>query len=126
MKHWLLLSLDLFFMLPANADELGRLFFSPEQRRVLELTQSKQIVTSVPVSAASAPLAPKQSVHLPANITVNGVIQRSDGNRVVWINGQAQSMIAARDGNPASVTLPNQNQHIELKVGQRWRPKATQ
>ncbi len=126
MKHWLPLSLYLVFLLPANADELGRLFFSPEQRRVLELTQSKQILTNAPVSGVSAPLAPKKSVHLPANITVNGVIQRSDGTRVVWINGQAHSMTATRDGNPASVALPDQNQRIELKVGQRWRPKTTQ
>jgi hypothetical protein len=127
MNRFLPLSLFLLFLTPANSDaaELARLFFSPEQRTALELTQSKQTVTNIPALAASAPIVPTQPARIPPNITVNGIIQRSDGNRIVWINGQAQAIPTAPNGNPASVTLPNQTQRIELKVGQRWRPNSS-
>ena len=64
---------------PAHtAEPLGRLFFTPAQRKALDA--GKQVRTSQS-SAASA-------VRVPREITLNGVVTRSDGESTVWVNGR--------------------------------------
>lgn len=59
--------------LPAAAEPLGRLFFTPERRIALERqrqlnTQEAQIVEG-------------------ATLSVNGIVQRSSGRSTAWVNG---------------------------------------
>jgi hypothetical protein len=64
---------------PANAQEIGRLFHSVEQRNALDaLRKAKQ--QQKPRAAQPSPSA--QSVHL------DGYVVRPDGKSMVWINGQ--------------------------------------
>jgi hypothetical protein len=89
----------------ANASELGRLFYTPQQRAQLEAQQA---------SGATVEGVKRNF------IIVNGVIQKQGGNRTVWLNGEAQTPVRAND-NPASidVAVPGKIKHVQVKVGQR-------
>ncbi len=87
---------------PATPAELGRLFFTPEQRKQLEHRQQD----SAPASST---------------VTVNGVVQKASGGRTVWINGVPQTGSDSHKHAPdgASITVPGQTQAVEVKVGQK-------
>jgi len=89
----------------AHASELGRLFYTPEQRAQLET----QKTTGVAAEGGKRNF-----------IVVNGVIQKQGGNRIVWLNGEAQTPVRANN-NPASidVAVPGESKHVQVKVGQR-------
>ena len=99
--------LSLFGLLPsAQAGELGRLFFTPQQRQQLEMGTS---------SSGSTDSIRRNY------IVVNGVVQRHGGNRTVWINGTAQEAERGNDRTPTSVpvTVPGKSRPVQLKVGQK-------
>ena len=96
----------------AAGEEVGRLFFTPEQRLQLEQLESK----------------PKgeTEIIISDRIIVNGIVQRNGGSRVVWINGAPQSressngILIERDIEPDSVPVKilGADNSIRLKVGQ--------
>jgi len=95
----------------AHADtHIGRLFFTPSERTQLS-QQLKQQAYKAQMSASG------DDEH--ASITVNGLIKRSDGSRIVWVNGRAQKLSAGGDPNKVPVTIPGQNKTVQVKVGQR-------
>jgi hypothetical protein len=101
------LLLAVFGLLPsAQAGELGRLFYTPQQRQQLEF----QDTTSSPENAGRTNY-----------IIVNGVVQKHGGNRTVWINGAAQASEHGNDRTPATVPVivPGKQRPVQLKVGQR-------
>jgi hypothetical protein len=103
-RYALIISLSL---LPqAHADELGRLFFTPSERKQLEHQHTLKGGNENDNSGQSV-------------ITVNGVIKRSDGSRIVWINGQAQNLSPGRDPNKIPVIVPGKKKPVEVKVGER-------
>jgi hypothetical protein len=101
----------LLLLVPAVADDLGRLFTTPEQRA--QLTQG--------LTSSGAPsAAPSQS-----GAKVQGVIRRGDGTALVWVNGKplgkGQSFDGARvlDANRRrAVVQPPKGDPITLKPGQ--------
>ena len=62
---------------PAEAQAFGRLFFTPEQRQVLD--HQRQVGVEKPQEE----VVPEDPM-----LTVNGVVTRSSGRRTIWINGQ--------------------------------------
>ncbi|OIR11371.1 hypothetical protein GALL_68640 [mine drainage metagenome] len=94
----------------AQAGELGRLFFTPQQRQQLDVGDRN--------SGGGGSTLDK--VHR-NYIIVNGVVQKKGGNRTVWINGTAQATERSNDSNPASVpvTVPGKPRPVQLKVGER-------
>jgi hypothetical protein len=91
---------------PAAADEnLGRLFFTSQQRQDLDRRRQANIQDS----AASA-----ESL-----VTVNGQVSRSLGKTTVWINGVPQEN-TRKPRDPAQVTLPagEGGAPVTLKIGQ--------
>jgi len=91
---------------PAAADEnLGRLFFTPQQRQDLDRRRQANIQDSA-VSAES-------------RVTVNGQVSRSSGKTTTWINGVPQEN-ARKPRDPAQVTLPGGEGEapVTLKIGQ--------
>ena len=90
---------------PTYAKELGRLFFTAEQRAQLEYSQQKN--GPAPGNARS--------------LTVNGIVQKHGGERTVWINGVPQPAGKSDERAPESapVTLPGQSKQIKIKVGQK-------
>ena len=63
----------------AQAQELGRLFFTPEQRAALD-ARRKARVPDKPAAASA--------VEQPVT-RVDGAVRRSGGRSTVWVNGEA-------------------------------------
>lgn len=89
---------------PSDSGELGRLFFTAQQRQ--ELDRRRQLnIQEVAVT----------NVDL---VTVNGQIARSSGKSTTWVNGVAQDD-TFRGRDPSSVTLgENTESTITVRVGQ--------
>lgn len=93
------------FIPSVQAAELGRLFFTPAQRAQLEYNQ-------------------RQNDNTPANtstLTVNGIVQKHGGGRIVWINGVPQVAGKSDERTPESlpIAIHGQPQPVNVKVGQK-------
>ena len=90
---------------PAGAQELGRLFFTPEQRKLLDYNYAQE--------------APSGNYN--NALMLNGIVQRRGGKRTAWINGVPQAVGRSDEKSPESVAVPLPGQHksVKLKVGQR-------
>ncbi len=88
-----------------QAEDLGRLFFTPEQRVQLEYNKSQ---SSDPGDSRRV-------------LTVNGIVQKHGGERTVWINGTPQIAGKSNERAPESVPvfIPGQSQPVNAKVGQK-------
>jgi hypothetical protein len=91
---------------PAFADELGRIFFTPEQRALLELAQQQ-------ATAADAE---------GEGVTLNGIVVGSDGRQTVWVNGRPKPDARAVGPGAALIPLPAGPGQVRLKVGQTLDP----
>ena len=99
-------------------EELGRLFVDVEQREKLEAvrrgTYEKEVEQESRVS----------------NVRINGVMMRSDGENVVWINGENTldgEPVKGVKVNPDATDSENYNvqvqidgKRVKLKPGQNW------
>lgn len=96
----------------AQAEELGRLFFTPEQRAALDARRRARLPDN-PVSAAARPVT-----------RVDGFVKRSAGPSTVWINGEwstESSPEAPRIVEPApavSVNVGETGGRVRLKPGE--------
>ncbi len=116
--RWLAFITLMLPLVGSAAEPLGRLFYTPQQRATLDSARRQNIKVDV-VTETSAP---------PENISVNGVINRSDGQSTVWINNRPLNekrapngiTIVSRSADNASVTLhlPQSSRNVDLKVGQ--------
>lgn len=99
-----LIILALLITTPANAEELGRLFLTPQQRALLK--QGQQLNIDKPVIES---------------LTVSGIVQKHGGERTVWINGVPQIAGKSDERAPESVpvAIPGQAQPVRLKVGEK-------
>ncbi len=91
----------------AVAEELGRLFLTPQQRQDLDRRRATNRAEEAAPQIKEGPL------------TLEGHVQRSGGKAVTWINGVPQyDSRASRD--PARVTVvPNEGEPgVSLKIGQ--------
>ncbi len=106
------LALSLTLMLsclaaPAAAEELGRLFFTPQQRQDLDRRRATNRAEEEAPQIKEGPL------------TLDGHVRRSSGKTATWINGVPQyDSPVGRD--PARVTVvPNAGEAgVSLEVGQ--------
>ena len=89
-----------------RADELGRLFFTPEQRAQLDYSFARTARPDDTYDRA---------------VTLNGIVQKHGGKRTAWINGTPQEVGRSDERTPESlsVAIPGQSKPIKLKVGQR-------
>ena len=62
---------------------LGRLFFTPEKRQLLDRQRDLNVQA-------------QQETPEDPTLTINGVVTRSSGKRTVWINGVASASIFLR------------------------------
>ena len=96
---------------------LGRLFVDVGQREKLEAVRRGTYNEEVEESRVS-------------NVRLNGVMMRSDGENVVWINGESTlngEPIKGIKVNPGSannetydVQVKIDGKHVNLKPGQNW------
>jgi hypothetical protein len=105
----------LFAAMPAAAEPLGRLFFSPERRAALE----RQRLLNIQEAQAQ--------VIEGATLSVNGIVQRSSGKSTAWVNGMPQHDNASATGvivdidrsNPARTTVvAGEEAPASLRVGE--------
>ena len=90
---------------PSQAGQLGRLFFTPEQRAQLDYTHARDAAADGDSSAI---------------LMVNGIVQKSGGARTVWVNGVSQSVDSGeRNTTAQSVTIPGKSRPVKLKVGDK-------
>ncbi|MDD2686113.1 MAG: hypothetical protein PHY62_08140 [Gallionella sp.] len=88
------------------ADELGRLFFTPQERARLTVEYNKQDRGT--------------GLSNTGEIAVNGIVQKHGGSRTIWVNGQAQAASKEEpDPSSAQIILPGQIQPVKIKVGER-------
>lgn len=94
----------------AAAEELGRLFFTPEQRRDLD---SRRATNRAEQEAPQIKEGP---------ITLQGQVLRSNGRTVTWINGAPEYDDSRAGQDAARVTVvPNAGEPgVSLKVGQTY------
>jgi hypothetical protein len=106
---WLLL-LGLCFSEAAFAQELGRLFFTPEQRSALD-ARRKARVPDRPAAAA---------VTVSPTLRLDGYVKRSGARSTVWVNGEAVDDRPPAGGSDSRVPV-NAGAgagHVELKPGE--------
>ena len=116
----------------ANAEPIGRLFFTPEQRAVLDKLRAKGIKgasVEEPPTAAAFPEQPPEPEPPPAPITLDGFVRRSSGKSTTWINQVPHNEQEVSQGirvrqrlsrPPAiSIVLPSGKQ-VNLKAGQSF------
>jgi len=99
-----LLAIGLATSTLAGAAQLGRIFFTPEQRAQLDYSY-----------AQGADSSNNSRV-----LILNGIVQQHGGKRTVWINGVPQPAGSSNDKTPESQTvqLPGKTSTVKLKVGQ--------
>jgi hypothetical protein len=88
-------------------DNLGRLFFRPQQRQDLDRRRQANIQES--------------TVTVNSFVTVNGQVSRSNGKNTVWINGVPQET-SRKPADPTRVTVQGGEGEpsINLKVGETF------
>lgn len=92
--------------LTGAADDLGRLFLTPQQRQDLDRRRAANIQETAAVIQEST-------------LTLEGQVSRSSGKTTTWINRVPQHD-SRRGPNPAQVTIPTGEgqPEVTLKVGQ--------
>lgn len=113
----IVLALIITFTSSAYADSLGRLFFSPEQRLLLDSARRQKVK-----------IEEKSEEQAPEIVSLNGVVKRSDGHTTVWLNNRAVSDRHAPGGvtitsqgsasDPVTFTMPQSERAVRLRVGQ--------
>jgi hypothetical protein len=105
-----LLFLGFFFAEASFAQELGRLFFTPEQRSALDARRKAR----VPDRPAAAAVVASPTVRL------DGYVKRSGARSTVWVNGAQvdDSPPAGGSDSRVGVSVGESRSRIELKPGQ--------
>jgi hypothetical protein len=100
---------------PVAAQELGRLFFTPEQRAALDARRAARL-PDTPTVARESPTT-----------RVDGFVARSSGHSTVWVDGEALADGAqpeglrvqrGRDAGKVTVIFGEQGRRVEMRVGE--------
>jgi hypothetical protein len=106
---WLLL-LGCFFSETSIAQDLGRLFFTPEQRSALDARRKAR----VPDKPAAAAVAASPTVRL------DGYVKRPGARSTVWVNGESVEDRPPAGGSDSrvGVSVGESRTRVELKPGE--------
>ena len=101
---------------PVAAQELGRLFFTPEQRGALD-ARRKARLPDAPVAAA-----PSRSTR------IDGYVMRSGSKSTIWVNGEAlpegsrsdevRAFLRRDDPGRVSLSVGDSGQRANVKIGE--------
>jgi hypothetical protein len=98
-----------------GAQELGRLFFTPEQRAALDARRRARLPDK-PAAVAASPTT-----------RLNGYVTRSSGKSTLWLDGYAVpenvqpeglSLRRGRDASHVTVILGESGRRIDVRVGE--------
>jgi hypothetical protein len=76
-------ALALLTPITAHAQSLGRFFFTPAERAELDSNRVQKKQTPAPPAIAEAR---PESARLPQTVTYEGIVRRSDGRSMLWMN----------------------------------------
>ena len=93
---------------PVAGQELGRLFFTPERRQLLDRQRQFNIQE-------------RQAIPEDPTLIINGVVTRSSGKRTVWINGVAQD---EKDTSGVLTATPTQSNPGQIVIQANDSPAA--
>ncbi|MEO7727751.1 MAG: hypothetical protein ABIS45_10905 [Burkholderiales bacterium] len=107
----------------APAAELGRMFFTPAQRDTLDNARKQNIRVDIGTDEERPAAAAAQ---VPHNVSVNGMIRRSDGKNTIWLNNRVVSeqqpggigAAIRKNDNRVHLRVPDGGRNVDLKVGQ--------
>ena len=138
----LLLMVLIFSLPPATlaADDLGRLFTTPQQRQTLEKLRSQKPVEEIKIpefTFAEPAVEAEENKPVIGGITVNGLVYRKGGKSTAWINsantyegnfGNQYIQIDANNIKPEDVEIliPINETKVKLKTGQTYDPETDQ
>jgi hypothetical protein len=101
----------------AVAQELGRLFFTPEQRAELDARRRARVPDKPAADLVESP-----------STTLDGYVKRSDGKSTVFVNGEpitegadakrAQVVPSRTDPSRAAIEVGEGGRRVPLKVGE--------
>jgi hypothetical protein len=105
----------IFFLGNAQAEDLGRLFFTPEQRAALDARRKARVPDRPAVTSAVSPTT-----------RLDGYVKRSGGRSTVFVNGEALLEGTAdapvvdpeRSGGRVPVTGGEGRPRVELRPGE--------
>lgn len=113
----LLLTLVLALPAPLQAQSLGRLFLTPEQRAALDLRRASRVPDKPAAVVVESPTA-----------RIDGQVVRSSGRSTIWVNGQAvreggqaeglRVAPGARTADSVTLAIGEGARRVELKVGE--------
>jgi hypothetical protein len=108
MKRAALLLAGMLLAPCAQAQEIGRLFFTPEQRAALDARRRAR----VPDRPAAAPIVVSPTTRL------DGYVRRSQGPSTVWVNGTTVDEASPGSDARVSVPLGDGGARVRLKPGE--------
>ena len=122
------------------ADDLGRLFTTPQQRNTLEKLRHQEPVVEIKVPEITfeePAVEAEENKPVIGGITVNGLVYRKSGKSTAWINsantyegnfGNQYIQIDAQNIKPEDVEIliPINETKIKLKTGETYDPEADQ
>lgn len=133
---------------PAHAapdDDFGRLFSRQNERKNLDvLRQNQKLKVITPQdNAQPEPTAEAAPIELPAPVTLQGFVKRSDGKSTLWVNNKAVQEDSSVDNvhigklgkraeknkigaDSVNVKIPANGKQIRLKAGQRYEPETNE
>jgi hypothetical protein len=117
LKPALVLVAGMLFFPYAYGQEMGRLFFTPEQRAALDARRKAR----VPDKPAAVPAAPAVA---PPVTRLDGYVRSSRGRATVWVNGaavddpQLGDRIAPDRAGRLPLTVPEGGGPVRLKPGE--------
>jgi hypothetical protein len=100
----------------AAAEELGRLFFTPDQRQALDARRKARVPDKPAAATVASP-----------TLRLDGYVKRPDGRSTVWVNGESlgegSQPDAPRIGSGSrdsrvSVNVGDSPSRVELKPGE--------
>lgn len=104
---------------PAAADELGRLFFTPEQRSALDARRKARIPDKPAAVVVESPVT-----------RLDGLVSRGGGKSTVWVNGEPVPEGSQPEGlrveprrsasGRVTVDIGETESQVDLKIGQSF------
>jgi hypothetical protein len=123
MTRPLVLAFCLTFAAGASGAEIGRLFFTPAERAQLDVARTQKKAPPPPAAQVQAEETPPPQI-----VTYSGIVRRSDGRSMVWINdrladekealGEFNLKGSVRPNGAVSLEVPRSGGRIDVKVGQ--------
>lgn len=108
MKRATLIFTAMLLVSSAQAQEIGRLFFTPEQRAALDARRRAR----VPDKPAAAPIVASPTTRL------DGYVRRSSGPSTVWVNGATVDGASPGGDSRVSVPVGDSGARVRLKPGE--------